>query len=111
MARSGITNMGEVAKSLAEAIGHEGVKLDIKLNAKTILATSEDVRALGDNPRLEVSRSATTVQPGGAADTTAAAAPEDGRSALSAGTQCKWPVTAPPSLNVGAKATPSTAGP
>ena len=68
------TEPAALAKSLAEAIGHEGVLLDVKLNGKSALVTVDAVLALGDNPRLEVSRSATAVQPGGTADASVAPA-------------------------------------
>lgn len=66
-----------LAKSLAGAIGHQGVLLDVKLNGKSALTSAADVLALGDNPRLEVSRSATPLQSAGASDTAAAVAPTD----------------------------------
>ena len=72
------TEPAALAKSLAAAIGHEGVLLDVKLNGKSALTSADDVLALGDNPRLEVSRSATPARSTGASDATATAAPMGG---------------------------------
>lgn len=72
-------------KSLAEAIGHPNVPLGVKLNARSALTSVDAVRALGENPRLEVSRSVTPVQPG-AANAHEAAADNGEPSVAKAGT-------------------------
>ena len=61
------TDATELAKSIAEAVGHPGVTLEVRLNGKTLLGTAAAVEALGDNPRLAVKRSPLQQAPAAAA--------------------------------------------
>jgi hypothetical protein len=66
------TDPAALRKSIAKAIGHEGVLLEVKLNGKAPLTSADAVQALGSNPRLEVARDATPAAAAAAVATPAA---------------------------------------
>lgn len=64
------TDVTELCKCIARAIGHPDVTLEVQLNGKTLLAAEGAVAALGNNPRLVVTRAAQqAAAPAAAADT------------------------------------------